>query len=258
MRTTLATLVLLSALPALAQGMEKHWYADVHWYRPSLDGHYDDLSGSSPISVDLKDDLALGRQGSHPGFGLEYQGPRFGVELSRDQQDYSGRNRVSRDITIDGQTFSASTVVTSSLKATTTTFNWTIRCFTLPEFWIGLDLGGQALETEIRASGEDPLSATTTTADYKTTFPVPQIGPSLGFVAAGGRLVGRGMYHFLAYKGCTYNNFGADLRYFPISWLGMRVFAESERFRVPKDSLKNNLDARLDRSGVGLGIVARF
>lgn len=258
MRTLPAALALLAALPALAQGMEKHWYADVHWYRPTLEGHYDDLSGSNPISVDLKDDLALARKGAHAGFGLEYQGPRFGVEFSRDQQDYAGRNQVSRDIVVNGQTFTANTVVNSSMKVTTTALNWTIRCYTTPSFWIGLDLGARALETEIHANGVNALTAVQASANYKTTFPVPQIGPSLGFVAADGKLVGRALYHLLAYKGCTYNHFGADLRFFPISWLGLRAFGDVERFRVPRNSIKNDMDARLDRSGLGLGVVARF
>lgn len=258
MRTPLAILALLTALPVLGQGAERHWYADVHWFRPSLDGHYDDLSGSNPIQVDLKDDLGLGRTGNHVGFGLEYQGPRFGLEFSRDQQDYAGQQRVTRDITIDNQTFQANTTVASTLKATRTDLNWTIRVFKGPSFWAGLDLGARALETEISATGVQPSTALVVTANYKTTFPVPQFGPSLGFVAAGGRLVGRARFHFLAYKGSTYNNFGADLRYFPISWLGVRAFVEDERFKVPKDSIKSGMDARLDRSGFGFGVVARF
>jgi hypothetical protein len=256
MRILPPTFALLAALPALAQGMEKHWYADVHWYRPTLDGHFNDLSGSNPISVDLKDDLALERQGTHAGFGVEYQGPRFGVELSRDQQDYGGRNQVARDIVIDGQTFSAQSVVSSTFKAATTTLNWTIRCYTLPSFWVGVDLGVRAVEAEIHVSDVD--AAAQASASYRTTFPVPQVGPSLGFVAADSRLVGRATYHLLFYDGATYNYLGADLRFFPISWLGVRAFADMERFRVPRDSIKDTLDARMDRSGLGLGIVARF
>lgn len=258
MRTPLAILALLGALPALAQGSEKHWYADLHWYRPSLEGHYDDVSGSNPVSVDLKDDLALARKGTHAGFGVEYQGPRFGVEFSRNAQDYAGLNQINRNVVINGQTFTANSVVSSTVKLTETTLNWTIRCFARPEFWIGLDLGARALETEIRASGVNALTGVRAEATYKTTLPVPQIGPSLGFVAAGGRVVGRAGYHLLAYKGASYNQFGADLRFFPISWLGVRAFAEVERTRVPRDSIKDQMDARLDRSGLGLGIVARF
>jgi hypothetical protein len=250
--------MLLAALPAFSQGMEKHWYLDVHRFTPSLSGHYYDTSSGNPISLDLKDDLGLDRDSAKAGFGLEYQGPRFGLELARDAQDYSGQKQLTRNITINGQTFTANTVVTSALKTTTYSLNWTIRYLAWPAFWLGLDLGGEAIETKIDASGVVPVTQLAASADYKTTLPAPQIGPSLGFVAADGKLVGRAMVHYLAYKGATYTHAGADLRFFPISWLGVRVFADSERFKVPKDSLKSDLDVGLDRSGAGVGIVARF
>jgi hypothetical protein len=36
------------------------------------------------------------------------------------------------------------------------------------------------------------------------------------------------------------------------------VFAEAERLRVPQGSIKSDLDLTMDRSGTGLGLVARF
>jgi hypothetical protein len=93
---------------------------------------------------------------------------------------------------------------------------------------------------------------------YKTTLPVPQAGPSLGFTALSGRVVGRASYHLLAYKGCTYSHPGVDLRMFPLKWLGIMAFAEAEHFRVPQGSIKSDLDITMDRSGTGLGLVARF
>lgn len=258
MRFPLASLLLLTTLPALAQGVENHWYVDVHRFTPSLSGHYQGTSDGNPFLVDLKDDLALAKDKTRIGYGLEYQGTRFGLELSRDEQDYAGSNRVQRDITIDGQTFSANTQVISSFKATNNTLNWTIRYWTWPQFWLGLDLGARVTQTEIHAVGTNGLSQITATADYKTTLPVPQIGPSLGFTALRGRVVGRAMFHLLAYKGSSYTHAGADLRFFPLSWLGIRAFVDAEHFRVPKGSIKSDLDITLDRSGTGLGVVARF
>ena len=113
----------LAALPAHSQGAERHWYFDVHRYAPSFEGHYVDTSGNNPVDVDLGRDLGLKKDSTKIGFGLEYQGPRFGVELSRDEQDYKGLNRVARTININGTDFNANTLVSSSLKATTNTFN---------------------------------------------------------------------------------------------------------------------------------------
>jgi hypothetical protein len=66
------------------------------------------------------------------------------------------------------------------------------------------------------------------------------------------------MFHLLGYKGATYRHAGADLRFFPISWLGVRAYFDNEHFRVPKGSIKDDLDILLDRSGTGLGIVFRY
>jgi len=258
MRSSLACLALLTALPACAQGAESHWYLDAHWFAPSMTGHFQDVSGGNPIDVDLQNDLALGKSKTKIGFGLAYEGPRFGLELSRDEQDYAGQNKISRAITIDNQTYSANTVVTSSVKAVTNTLNWTIRAFKWPQFWLGVDLGARATQVQIDASGIEPFTGITAQADYKTTLPIPQIGPSLGFTGFNGRLVGRGSYHLLAYKHATYGHAGGDLRIFPISWLGIMVFADAEHTRVPKGSINSDLDATLDRSGAGFGLVARF
>jgi len=258
MRFPLACLVLLTALPACAQGAESHWYLDVHRFTPTLTGNYQGVSNNSPINVDLQNDLGLEKDKAKIGYGLEYQGTRFGLEFSRDEEDYAGRNVVSRDITINGQTFHANTLVTSSVKATNNTLNWTIRAFKWPQFWIGLDLGARATQVEINANGLEPFSGVTAQANYKTTLPIPQIGPSLGFTGFDGRLVGRGMFHLLSYKGCSYTHTGADLRVFPLSWLGVRAFFDHEHTSVPKGSIKDDLEITEDRNGVGFGVVARF
>lgn len=262
MRLPVATLTVVLSLAiapvALAYGAraQGRWYADVHLQGASLDGHFLGNSGGNPFNVDLKDDLALERSGHKPGFSLEYQGPRFGLELSRDRQDYTGNSRLNRAITVDGTTYAASTRVVSSFKTTSTTLNWTIRVLAAPQAWLGLDLGARATELDFATSGS--LAAATTSAGYRTTLPMPQVGPAAGFTALDGALVARAFVHFLAYKGASYTHPGVDLRYFPISWLGVRAFYDSERIRVPKGSLKDDMDLSLDLGGAGFGLVVRF
>jgi hypothetical protein len=249
-------LLAASSLTAMAQGAESHWYVDVHRFTPSLAGDIQGTSGGNAFDVDLRNDLGLVKGSTKPGFGLEYQGTRFGLELSRDEQDYVGSSQLQRSISVNGQTYAANTLVTSSFKATNNNFNWTIRALKWPGFWLGLDLGARATQIQLYTSGF--ADAETTTVSYKTTLPVPQLGPSLGFEAFGGRLVGRASYHLLAYKGSTYSHPAVDLRFFPISWLGVMAFADGEHFRVPQGSIKSDLDLTLDRSGTGFGLVARF
>jgi len=249
---------LLAALPVCAQGAERHWYVDLHRFTPDLTGHFQGVSGGSPISVDFRDDLALRRDTTRIGASLEYQGPRFGLELSADSQTYAGLNTVAKAITIQGQTFQANTLVSSAVKAANTNFDWTIRCLALPRFWVGLDLGARLTVLDLEASGVNAFSGIKASSSYQARLPIPQLGPALGFTALDGRLEGRGMVHLLAFKGATYTHMGADLRYFPLDWLGVRVFLDSERFRVPEGSIKEDLDITLDRTGTGLGVVFRF
>jgi hypothetical protein len=258
MRFPLACLVLVTALPAFAQGTESHWYLDVHRFTPSLTGYFNGTSDGQPMDVDLQGDLGLEKSSTKIGFGAAYEGTRFGLEISRDEQDYAGLATMHRNVTINGQTFNANAVVTSSFKATNNNLNWTIRALKWPQFWIGLDLGARATQVQLDASAVEPFTGVNATADYKTTLPIPQIGPSLGFTGLNGRLVGRASYHLLEYKGCSYGHTGIDLRVFPISWLGIMAFYDNEHFRVPQGSVASNLDALLDRNGMGFGVVARF
>ena len=258
MRKYMAPLALIFGVPLWSQAAAPRWSLDLHTFTPALEGHFHGISDGNPIQVDLGGDLGLGRDGTRIGAGAEYQGRRFGLEFATDRQEYAGRNQLARDITIDGRVYRASTVVTSTLQTTTSSLNWTLRYLVWPQFWLGLDLGARATVIELRTSGAELISGASVVVDYRTVLPVPQLGPSLGFTALDHRLVGRGLVHLLTYKGATYTRVGADLRYFPLEWLGVRVFADAERFRVPEGSIDKNLDITLDRSGIGFGIVARF
>ncbi|MGA2080165.1 MAG: hypothetical protein ABSH53_06085 [Holophaga sp.] len=251
-------ILFLIALPACAQGVENYFYLDAHYFTPDISGHFNNLTGSNPINVDLKNDLALTKGTTKVGFGAEYQGHRFGLELSRDEQDYKGQNTLNRTITVNGQQFAAGVLVTSTFKATNNNLNWTIRAYSGDTFWAGLDLGARYTQAEINVFGINTPTGFTVSADYKTPLPVPQIGPSLGIVAANGRVVAKGFFHFLTYKGATYTHYGADLRVFPVNWLGVRAFLDGEHFKVPANSIKSDLDVGLDRTGTGLGVVVRF
>jgi hypothetical protein len=258
MRLPSTALALLVVLPARAWAPERHWYAGVHLFDPTLGGHFQGIADGNPFRVDLGRDLALGRDRTQLGAGLEYQGPRFGVELAWDQQRYAGRNVLGQDVLINGQLFKSGSVVTSTLQATNATCDWTVRAVTGDGFWLGLDLGLRATTLKVDAKGVLAIPGTAVEARYRTTLPVPQAGPSLGITALDGRLEGRGQVHLLTWRGATYNHLAFDLRYYPRPWLGVEVFADSERFRVPEGTLDRGLDLTLDRTGTGFGIVARF
>ena len=259
MRSFLVSLGLLTVMPLCADaGTGGHWSFDVHSWNATLAGHYQGLQDNQPFSVDLKDDLALASQKPKVGFGAEYQGHRFGLEVTSDSQTYLGANTISKVVTINGQSFNVGAKVNSIVKSNTTTLNWTIRALSFEHVWLGVDLGVRQVSLQIDASGFNGLTNTTATADYKASYPVPQVGLSAGVNFFGGRVVGRAYYHTLDYSGASFNVAGADLRFFPVSWLGLKAFTASEKLTIPKGAISNDADIALDESGTGFGLVLRF
>ena len=90
MRFPLASLLVLASLPAFAQGVESHWYLDVHRFTPTLTGHFNDISGGNPIDVDLQNDLALSKSKTKIGFGLAYDHFRSEADFLNGQVGPSG------------------------------------------------------------------------------------------------------------------------------------------------------------------------
>ncbi len=248
----------VAAAPAICQAEGGVWYLDVHRVSPTLEGHFKGTQDGEPVDFDIVKDLALAKKGSKLGGSLEYQGPRFGLELSVEAQDYAGSNLLSRDVTISGETYHAQAQVVTSVKLVTYTFNWTIRFVRTPGAWLGLDLGVRGASLDLDAAGTDYLASQTRTASFKSGLPMPQVGPSAGYTGLDGRLALRGYYHLLAYKGATYHHAGGDVRFFPLKWLGVRAFFANETWKVPDNSLAKDLEIGLDRSGAGFGAVIKF
>ena len=260
MRSALVSLGLMAALPLCAQDLGRHWYLDVHQVKPTMEGHYEGLQDGKAFRMDLVNDLALQKDKTKLGVGLEYQGPRFGFELSSAEQDYVGvaTVQVGKFVQINGQTWNGGARISTFLKSRTSTVNWTIRALKWPRFWMGLDLGARGIGIDLVANGVEPISGVKAQAIEKDTLPVPQIGPSLRFNAFNGRIEARGFYHFLSYKGSSYHHVGGDVRFFPLSWVGVRAFVDNEEFKVPKGSIRDDLEIGLTRNGSGLGVVLRF
>jgi len=254
----LCTLLLCG--PLLAQTTSsRSVYLDIHRASPSLEGHFNGTQDGQPVAFDLQGDLGLEKDSAKLGAAFEYQGPRFGVELAADEQDYKGFHRLENQITIKGQDYQAGTDLTSKVVVKSYTLNWTIRIIKPDPWWIGVDVGARMWDLDLKASGYDPVFMVRVEApEQKVTLPIPQLGLSAGFHAFERRLVVKGFYHLLSRSGASYTHLGADARLFPIKWLGVRAFYDRESFKVPKGSIEDDLEAQLDRSGTGLGLILRF
>ncbi|MBI1752808.1 MAG: hypothetical protein HY014_14570 [Acidobacteria bacterium] len=257
-RTTLV-LGLVTCAPLLSGDLDRTFQFDLHRVGPTFEGHFNGVQNGKPLRVDLQNDFGLQKDSTKLGLSLEYQGPRFAVEFSGEEQDYRGHNFIQKDVQLNGSTFHAGALVDSDVKLRNYTFNWTIRAFARPQFWIGIDLGARVWDLRMTASAYEPLTtAYVPPVTEKVPLPIPQIGLSTGFNAFDKRIVAKGYYHLLSAKGATYHHAGADLRYFPVRWLGVRVFTDTEKLDVPNGSVKDDLEIRLDRQGTGFGVVLRF
>jgi len=259
MNRTLVTLGLVSCFSLQAEDLARTFQIDVHRVGPTFEGHFNGVQDGKPLVVDLQTDFGLQKDTTKVGIGFEYQGPRFAVEFSGEEQDYKGHNYIQKNVQINGSTFTAGALVDSTVKMKDYTFNWTIRALKWPQFWIGIDLGARVWDLEMTASAFDPVFLTSIPpVTEKVPLPIPQIGLSTGFDAFDKRLIAKGYYHLLTHQGASYHHVGADVRFFPLRWLGVRVFSDTEKLDVPKGSIKDDLEVRLDRQGTGFGVVLRF
>ena len=250
-------LALLAALPMAAQEVG-YWSVDLHANTGSLAGHFIGSQGGQPFFLDLKDDLALADTGFKVGYGygLEYQGPRHALALTSDAMSFKGSNKLTRDIIVNGQTYTAGGVVNSTVKTTIMDLTWTIRQATSHEAWVGIDLGVRSVGADVSAQGL--VAGVSQSASYSGTLALPQIGLSAGLQVDDGTFVARGFFHTFYLFGASYNVYGADLRYFPVLWGGIRVFTTVSTLKMPNSSVWNNLDLALNQDTYGVGGVLRF
>jgi hypothetical protein len=255
--TTTAAFAQLGAPPAAALAPERSWTLGGQVYGPTLTGHFQGVQDGQPIRLDLDSDLGLGKDKVTPGFFLNYQGPRFLFQLSNGTTEYRGDRIVTQTVTLNGQNFTAGTRVQSHVKLASVDGIWTIKFTRGSDAWVGLDLGVQSWTLDMDAVSV-PTSGPVQSASTRVTAPIPQLGLSAGGRGFGGGLEGKAYVHYLGYKQAKYTLFGADLRYFPVAWFGLRAFYEGGSFDVPKGSVKDDLEFKLDRKGAGFGGVFRF
>jgi len=247
----------LGAPMQAAPGFQRTWTLGGQTFGPTLKGHFEGVQDGQPLSVDLTGDLGLGKDKTTPGFFLDYQGPRFAFQVSTGTADYRGDRVLTRTVTVDGTSYTAGTRVQSHVKLASLDATWTIKFVREPDAWLGFDLGVQAWTLDMDASSA-PLVGSPIASNTKVTAPIPQIGLSGGSRAYNGAVETKAYIHYLRYKQAKYTLVGFDLRVFPVRWFGLRAFYEGGTFDVPRGSVKDDLEFKLDRKGVGFGAVVRF
>jgi hypothetical protein len=252
--TTAVFAQVLGGPMAPAADLQRTWTLGGQVYGPTLTGHFNGTISGQPIALDLDSDLGLGKDKTTPGFFIDYQGPRFALQVSNGSAEYRGDRMLTRQITLNGTNFSQSDRVQSHVKIASVDGVWTIKFVKGSDAWLGLDLGAQVWKIDMDATDVTNPATTSTSV----SVPIPQIGLSAGGRGFNGGLEAKAYVHYLSYKQAKYTLVGSDLRYFPVRWFGLRAFYEGSSFDVPKGSVKDDLAFQLDRKGAGFGGVFRF
>ncbi|MCL1908157.1 MAG: hypothetical protein FWG12_02165 [Holophagaceae bacterium] len=234
------------------------WYFGIYGNSPEFSGHYLD-QGSEKTNFDLNNSLYMDTEKTGYGLHMEYSGSRFAFSVDYGIQDYTGNNRLERQVEINNIIFVPGMDVTSSLKNTAFDINGTIKLLRGAQAWLGVDVGIQAWYMDLVASGVHTfLPIAPAEANKSIVVSIPQIGISGNFQGLQNRLVINGRAHFMALKGASSNRFSADARYFFLHWLGGRVFWEQQNHDEPYDSMHKNIEQKYERKGIGFGVVARW
>ena len=255
----LATTAAFAQLGAPNQGssdFQRTWTLGAQSFGPTLTGNFNGTQDGQKIQADLDADLGLSKDKATPGLFLDYQGPRFAFQITSGTTEYRGDRKTTQQIFINNQSYDVGTQVQSHVKLTSVEGIWTIKYFREGDSWLGLDLGAQVWTLDMDVAGQ--VAGVPQAASSKVTVPIPQIGLSGGSRGFNGAFESKTYLHYLAYKKAKYTLFGADVRIFPVSWFGLRAFYEGGTFDVPKGSVKDDLELKLERKGVGFGAVFRF
>jgi len=234
------------------------WTLGAQTYGPSLSGHVLGTQDGKAFLLDLEGDLGLGKDKARPGLFFDYEGPSFAFQVTTGSADYRGDRTLARQITLNGQTFAASTRVQSHMKLASLDGIWTIKFAQEEGAWLGFDVGAQVWTLDLDGTSVPTAPATATAAASQVKATIPQVGLSGGSRGYNGAVETKAYLHYLTYKHATYTLYGVDVRVFPVRWFGLRAFYEAGTLKVPQGSLKDDLDLRLDRKGMGFGAVVRF
>jgi outer membrane protein len=221
-----------------------------YWF-PGFDGDLRvDESGIPGTKIDLESDLDIDEESyavieAFVGLGNHH------LSLSYYNADYSGTNTLSRDITFSGETFTANTLVSSSLEYDAYDLVYQYDLLDLENILAGFSLG--AVGKVKLFDGEVELESSGLTERESFTAPIPMLGLNLHLGILADLLEGRVLLTGMGIGGGTIFDGQADISVTPFPFLdihgGYRVFF----IDVDADDVEFDYDTSGPYVGVTLG-----
>jgi hypothetical protein len=223
--------LVLAAAPSVAMDLGIRGY----YWMPGLDGEINYDSGSN---LDLEDDLGMDTE-SYPlvdifaGFGDHH------LLFTYYKADYSGSEKLKKDIEFGGTTFPASAKVDSELEYTVMDFAYQWDAIDLENFLAGASLGliGKVKYLDITSA---KLEGGGEKEEMDVSGPIPMLGANLHVGLLADIIEARFQMTGMGYSGNSVVEFFGDISYTPFPFLGIHAGYRSLALDVDVDDLDAN------------------
>jgi len=216
-KTYLALSLLLVALllPAASSAFELG--ARGYYWFPSLDGKVNvDEAASIGDTINFEKDLGV-KDENYPSFEVFLGGGRHHLSLTYTNIDYSGRNTLTEDIIFNGETYTATSLVESSIEYKMMDLLYQYDFLNLENVLAGFSLG-VVLQVKY-LDGEVGLKTTGIDEKEDFTLPIPMIGLNLHIGMLADVLEARLRGTAIGYAGNAIYELMADISWTPLPFL---------------------------------------
>lgn len=248
--TVLCALALLLFL-AMPVGAFEIGARALYWFPTMKADMKADSNGKTGTSLDLKDNLGVGRE-SFPTFEAFGGLGKHRISLAYTPIKYSGSTRLTAPVTFNGQTFGAGADVNTDLKLRMLDLEYQYKFIDLENILAGFSLSaiGQIKYIDGEARMEAP--ATATAADFKVRAPIPMIGVGAHIGLLAGLLEARAKATGVAYSSNYLYEALADLSLTPFPFLDIHVGYKIIRLKIDRNDVF--LDSQFTGPYIGLTV----
>jgi hypothetical protein len=188
-----------------------------YWF-PGLDGDLTVDDGIPGTKIDLESDLDIDEE-TYPVIEAFVGLGNHHLSLSYHNADYSGTNTLSKDITFSGETFTAGTLVSSSLEYDVYDFMYRYDLLDLENVLAGLSLGIVARVEVFDVDVELESSLPPERESESFTAPIPGLGLNLHVGILADILEGRVLLTGIGYSNGTMLDGQADISLTPFPFV---------------------------------------
>lgn len=252
----------VEAKPVLPKVRQSHWEFGLGFRSSTLTGTFASQGAAYATAFDTDQDLRLARRGGLPSLRVDYVGPRFLLHLAAGGANFQGQSVLGRDLALDSAVFPAGEGVRSELKLLGLELDWTVKVWRPARGHVGLDLGIDLwnLRSQVDGNGYQQADPSQTLmivrTETKGSLPLPRLGISAGWNPVDA-LTLRVHARASAASGARYQDFGADLRYFPAKRFGIFLNAAFRTLDAPQGKFAGLTTFRVRRNDASVGIIYR-